>query len=284
MNSGIGLTLSKDVEGEGFLTNDKIGVSYQWTARQVKLFKAHFNISGGLSYSYANVYIDWSKLQFYDQFDTLGKIYQSSSAVKPTMSHGYSDWGLGFAIKSRRYNKHIRDYDAFIGGLSFQHLTQPKYSLYDVDQKLPLLTSLQLAFYLPFSGNSVVHDGYVFPHLVIQNQGTYWRGLVGLYGIREPLVLGLSYHTGQNPFNIKNTNAICFTAGYQQPFKNSTIAWQLLYTYDLNFTGLSLSTFGSHELGIVFFFDDKSILGSGKDDHDQSPCLKVRKKGHLPPF
>jgi hypothetical protein len=68
------------------------------------------------------------------------------------------------------------------------------------------------------------------------------------------------------------------------PYKNTMVAWQILYTYDLNFTGLSFSTFGSHELGVVVYFDGVSVLGSGKKDYDQSPCLQVRKKGHMPPF
>lgn len=298
LNAAWGIGLLQAVEGEGFLKTTSINGTYAYGIKlngqsqrksPIRFFKNPLYLAMGITAKVASVGIDWSKLEFYDQLDPIyGKMNKPSSAQIPdNVNRYYADFNTGILLEGKMFNKKVRDYAAWNLGFSVSNLFEDYRTIYDYTDILPRRYTLHYGIMLPFSGSGIVKDGYVYPHLMFQKQRDLYQYLIGATAIREPIILGLTYHVGQNPTIFKNTNAVCALVGYQKPFRNTNTSWQITYSYDLNFLGLGLSTFGSHEIGFKLFFDGASILCSGTNsnaDDRESPCLKVKRKGLLPPF
>lgn len=282
MNSGVGMKVMRDVQGEGYLTTNTMGLVYQYG---FKLRREKY-IGFGLGGNYGSSFIDWSKLEFSDQFDPkTGKTPFPSGAQVPAMnSFSYGDAEFGALFKSRWQGRSSHEDKMFSIGFSVHHLLRPSTSFYGATAPRSRRYTLHSSLTLPFRGSGLLKGGYVFPSAVLRKQGDFYETLLGIYALREPFILGVAYHNGANGPYFRNTNTIAVIAGYQKPFNNSDNSFQITYSYDLSISGLSFSTFGSHELSAIFFFDAKSILGSGMKGLEESPCLKIRHKGYLPPL
>lgn len=282
MNSGIGVQAICDHQGEGFLTTTSIGGIYQYG------FKLRENsyLAFGLGGNFGSKYIDWSKLQFSDQFNAYSNdvVNATHAPIPGSITRNYGDAQTGVLFKTKWYCRKSKSDNLFTAGFAVQHLLQPTESLLGVNAPIPVKYTFHTSLTLPLLGNYFVKGGYIFPSLVISKQANFYETLLGVYTLREPFILGLAYHNGVNGTYFRNTNALAVLAGIQKPFNGSDFSMQFVYSYDVNVTGLGFSSAGAHEISAIIFFDGKSILGSHHNDLKESPCLKVRRKGYLPPL
>ncbi|MDP4266973.1 MAG: PorP/SprF family type IX secretion system membrane protein [Bacteroidota bacterium] len=165
---GCGLLLSSNNEGEGFLKTFSagLGASFSFKIDNNKFF------SFGLMPKIVYKKIDWSKLEFDDQFDELyGKIYNSSFISPNTDYRWFIDpLNCGFMFKYIFRQEQIRnplEQSNLTFGFSLNHGTRPTQSLLGL-------------------------DGYLETKKVIHANGLYW--LNQKYGLNP----GFIYESQQN--------------------------------------------------------------------------------------
>lgn len=289
MNAGIGFTAMNDIAGEGSLITNKVGFIYSYGDYIVKSQDITFNLA--LGGNLAQKSIDWSKLEFSDQFDPVyGKRYATNAVppVSETTTFGNIDFGSYFKGKFR--GRRNRAEYVWNGGFAVHSLLglfdrEPNESLLGLYSPLPTRFTIHGGLLAPIGYFSSDKGAFAYPHLVLRKQANLEEILAAVYAFRNPLLLGIGYHSRRTPVDWKNTNAMVIYAGYQHQMKRG-FGFQFMYSYDLNTSGLSFSTYGSHEASLIFFFDGACLFGStGKNgDTKESNCLKIRRKGFIPQF
>ncbi|MGZ5244424.1 MAG: PorP/SprF family type IX secretion system membrane protein [Bacteroidia bacterium] len=283
LSSGFGLIAIRDVEGEGFLNTSKMGFVY---AFGLPVSKNGF-LSTGFSGSYMSKTIDWKYLEFSDQFDpVLGKVSPvSSNGIPFSQSRTFADIDAGIVYKHTGLYKGKEILSNI--GFAAHHLTRPDESILGLKTRLPIKYTLHSGFMMPIKKYSTAQGTFIFPHFVFSQQAQLSEFVAGMYAFRAPFMVGLSYANAETPANIENTNALVAMIAFQQPF-NKGYSYQLGYSFDLNLSGMSLSTYGSHEISLNIIFDGASLycnaFGGGFKDKWSSKCVRGSKKGFMPQF
>ncbi|MGZ5281515.1 MAG: PorP/SprF family type IX secretion system membrane protein [Bacteroidia bacterium] len=283
LSSGFGLIAIRDVEGEGFLNTSKMGFVY---AFGLPVSKNGF-LSTGFSGSYMSKTIDWKYLEFSDQFDpVLGKVSPvSSNGIPFSQSRTFADIDAGIVYKHTGLYKGKEILSNI--GFAAHHLTRPDESILGLKTRLPIKYTLHGGFMMPIKKYSTAQGTFIFPHFVFSQQAQLSEFVAGMYAFRAPFMVGLSYANAETPANIENTNALVAMIAFQQPF-NKGYSYQLGYSFDLNLSGMSLSTYGSHEISLNIIFDGASLycnaFGGGFKDKWSSKCVRGSKKGFMPQF
>ncbi len=128
INSGFGVILINDRQGDGALNTTMAGAIY---AYNLQVSEGMF-IRFGAEASYYQQRLDWEKLVFADQINPInGSISNISNQTPPENTNiGVADFSVGTVV---------RYYDQFFVGFTADHITQPSLSFYDnPDDKLPL--------------------------------------------------------------------------------------------------------------------------------------------------
>ena len=300
MRSGWGINAMRDVEGEGFLNTSKAGLIYQYGFLTNIRKRTYIGMATGASFG--TMSIDWDKLEFSDQFHPHdGKIYGSGALRPENLKRNFADMDFGIIINHKFYYKLSKDENMWTAGLAVHHLYQAGETIMGDSKEnfMPRRYTLHGGVNLGVRGNKRLRGGYVFPHFAFNYQPTatfkpaFTDLTVGVNAYKIPFLLGLAYQNAQTPAHLKNTNALSIIAGFQQPFRENMTSYQITYSYDINLSGLSFSTYGSHELSLVIFFDGKSVFcGGGTGDGSrgasgkskESNCLRVKRSGFMAPF
>jgi len=282
---GLGLIALHDERGEGFLTTDQFGLTGRWGA---PIIAKKLDFAFGIGGSFAQKSLDWSKLQFSDQFDPiLGQI--SSTNSQPHQSGiPYADIDAGISLKF------LFDYRPGFTvlnniGFAVHHLNRPDIGLI-TESNLPSLYTLHAGSVIPISRAWKQKGDFLFPYAVYNWQEVFNTAfkvqrefIGGFYVYNRNFMYGLLYRDGYLPFTGGNTNQLGFSAGYQIPFKNTAYAFQLTYSYTFPFTGLSYSVQGTHEISLIIIFDRVSILcGGGKGAPTANKCYYDKRSGFIP--
>jgi len=233
---GIGFQMMYDVQLNGVISS--LYASF--------VYAEHFNVNDRLFFSLA--------LQtgfIYKQFNISGLIFP-----------GMIDQGTGtvtgnYPLMAENGQKLMPDFsfgvvgqmDDVYFGLALHHLTQPDQSVITGDQlgRLPLKMTLHAgAKGHDFHHGLLSREFTLSPNLVYQQQGSFRQINAGLYMKEDWLTFGLWY---RNNLSIR-PNSIVAMVGYQ------TEKFQLGYSFDYSLSNISVYSYGSHEISMIFYFGE----------------------------
>ncbi len=245
-NSGVGILAYRDQAGSGGLSTNALAIQYAYEIH----FSSQWSGRGGLSFGYANRFVDFSKLTFRDQLNANFVPTPTSDPAQANLNRvGYFDISSGFLL----YNRYL-----WFGG-SALHMNQPNQSLLGNTGKLPMRVSLLAGAKIPLTkrrygadyGANRFKEKSISPSLLYKRQGDFQQLDLGAYVTLSPLITGIWYR-GLPVFNyngILNQDALVWLLGFKH--NNFSVG----YSYDLTISGLGPGTAGSHEVSVSYEFD-----------------------------
>lgn len=266
-NSGVGLLVLNDNQGQGRIQSTEIGLQY---AYQFQVSETSF-VRLGLQGSYVNRNINYFGLTTGDQFTDRGFITGSVS-VDPTLQGGmpknkYLDFSTGGLFYS----------DWFWVGASAHHINRPDQGFFVGGRdRLPMKGSIHAGLRIPLAGYTGLADELdreisFSPVILYKFQGKYDQLDLGAYLTYSPLTLGV-YYRGI-PFKkydqtLNNHDAIALLAGYRMD------KFSIGYSYDVTISTLGNSG-GSHELSLSYIFEKpEGRRGGVRKRSKKLPCPK----------
>lgn len=256
LNAGVGLWLLSDDAGDGILKTTKAAGVFSFRLRLNDDLFAKMGIEAGIVQSSLN----WNRLLFGDQIDDyLGTISpggipfptEETSPEKNTVL--YPDLGLGGVIYG----------GTLYAGVAVRHLNRPDPGFLGTNTSLSPRIPMRWTFH----------------------GGASWPVFRALFSRRMNSTLSPSLmYVRQGPFNQINggltldIGIVSFSGFYRVASGQSesvigsiglrTNELRLGYSYDATISGFS-STGGSHEIGLVYIFDD------GDQESRYNDCLQI---------
>jgi type IX secretion system PorP/SprF family membrane protein len=285
-NVGLGFNALHDSRGEGFLNTTGAGFSFSYTifTGGQNSFSTRFpkalrdvDLSFGIAANYVTKTIDWDRLEFTSQFDPVqGKIIPNNSMQRADGAN-YRDFNTGLVFKKGGY------YNGkpmlFNMGGSISHLTRPAEGFY-TDVRLPMRFTLHTGLIAGFGRDWRKHGTYYYPYFVYYSQGekasTYtkqreWNA--GMYVLAKGLTTGAFYRNALLPFSGKSSNQAGLVAGYNMPLKQLGYSLQATYSYCTPLTGVSPSSFGTHEITLTYLMGRGLFCKGTPSQKGASKCL-----------
>jgi type IX secretion system PorP/SprF family membrane protein len=237
-STGIGLIARKDEQGASNLSATELGLSVSY----IVPISYNLYFIPALQGSWINRNLNYKDLIFGDQIDV-----NNPSALEPSLDIlansnrvNYLDFSAGGLLFT----------DVFWFGLSLNHLNTPDQSFVNSGlDKIPLKATFNLGykFYLSAPGKNNPERS-ISPTLLYKTQAKFDQLDIGVYGMYEPLMLGLWYRglpIKGSPDKRLNQDAIVMLAGVY--YKGMTVS----YSYDYTISSLRKYTGGAHEISLI---------------------------------
>ncbi len=239
-NSGVGLLLFRDQAGSANLATTNAGILYSYN------FKLNNNwiLRPGIHFLYSQRTIDYNKLVFGDQISLDGDGLPSTQTSLPMEKIDYFDASASLVA----YKNNIW------AGFTFDHLMTPDQSMTNQENHVPMKISLfggyRFMLSRPLAG---VTEESISLTFLYKNQGPFNQFDLGAYWTKEPVSIGLLYR-GIPIFNSPvygtfNNDAVVLMAALR------TESFRIGYSYDFTISRLLGSTGGSHEISIIYQFN-----------------------------
>ena len=267
INSGIGLLLVNDNQGQGNIKSTEIGLQY---AYQFQVSESSF-VRLGLQGSYVNRNINYFGLTFGDQYTNQGFITGSVSPDAGLLGGSPRNKYLDFSTGGLFYS------DWFWVGASAHHINRPNQDfVVSANDRLPMKGSIHAGLRIPLAGYTGLADEQdreisFSPVIMYKFQGKYDQLDLGAYLTYSPITIG-AYYRGI-PFKkysqtLNNHDAVALLAGYRID------KFSIGYSYDATISTLGNSG-GSHELSLSYIFDKpEGRRGGSKKKNRALPCPK----------
>lgn len=272
---GIGLVAMNDVEGDGRLTVNNVGIIYSYKAMLGK----STSLSMGLQADYYSASIDWSSLVFSDQFDPVLGIVRPSSNFDPTLQNAsYYDFSTGFVLRNA-WKRPTREIYWHLGA-AVHHLPFGFNNAFFGQSSLPTRLTIHAGGIIPFFKMGHRLNYHVLPYFRFTGQdfaaGKHRSIDMGVMVLNRHVSAGITYQ--YNPINLylKNTDALSFNAGYTSDLSPG-VSYRITYSYDVNFKGVSNGTVGTHEISLILAF--KNVCRSRFNNIHKKDCFDYSKKG-----
>lgn len=264
-NSGVGLIISRDMEGLAGLRSLSVGAQYSY---EMKITK-NLGFRPGVQVGLISRDINFNKLTFQDQFSAFGSIDKAVSDEFLTMRTGEKKTVLDLSFGGLFFTKR-----AWLGA-SVWHITQPNQSLIGETNKLPMKLSVHGGFKY-YMKPGVVGSGIyarnsersIAPAFQYRHQG-YWDQMdLGLYFTFEPLVIGTWYRGV--PFKklgeTVNNESLVLSIGFLKlGGGKSKDALNIGYSYDYTISKLGPQSGGAHEFSLVYTWSTRDPRKPPKD-------------------
>ncbi len=247
INSGIGLLVLNDSQGQGVINSTEVHGLYSFQFKLTEATTVRLGVQGG----YVSRNLNYFGLTFGDQFTNGG--YTGQPSKDPILSantpkNSYLDFSTGGLIYS----------DWYFAGFSAHHINQPSQGFFQgADSKLPIKGDIMAGLRIPLGGFTGLGDESdreisISPVILYKFQGKYDQLDLGAYLTYSPLTLGM-YYRGI-PFKksvqgLNNNDALAFLVGYRQD------KFSIGYSYDATISTLGFSTGGSHEISLSYIFE-----------------------------
>jgi len=236
INSGFGILVMSDRQGDGALTRTSASLIYSYKLKVSDPILISFGVKGG----YYMERLEWDKLIFADQINpTTGEIDNPTLENRPPKDNiSVVDFSAGLVMGY---------YDEWFIGVAVDHLTQPNLSFYDdPNSKLPMKITAHGGVTINLSqgmlGNDDPDDFVLQPNILYMQQGDFHQLNAGLYLKKKPLVVGAWFR-----HNFQNPDAFIALVGL------SLNHLRIGYSYDVTVSQLSGSG-GSHEVSLAWDF------------------------------
>lgn len=236
-NSGIGVLATYDVAGSGNLSTTNIGILYSYDFNINKTW----HIRPGVQFKFYYLGLDINKLIFNSQITGSG----TAPSVNPPPFDNVAD--VDFTTSALVYN------DRIWGGFTLDHLLVPKTSFYGDEATVPVKLNL-------YGGIQVMKKTRLRQKMQevlsvamnFQKQDKFYQSDLGVYYYKNPIVFGLWYRG--IPFATSQPgDAIIGLIG----IKTNNVA--IGYSYDFTISNLIGSSGGSHEISLIYEFNNLSM-------------------------
>lgn len=258
LHSGLGLLFLQDRAGSGHLRTTNVGFQYSFHFKVTR----RIQVRPGIHFYSSKRDIDFYRLVFNDQVSLSGNA-PSSTEVPPLKKVSYTDFATSILVYSERY----------FGGFVIDHLLTPNQSLIEGISEIPIKYTLHGGGKFYLNGHtSRYNEESLFAAFNFKSQGKYDQLDIGAYYTKKPLTLGLWYR-GIPLFKAykrgyQNNDALIVSAGFQ--FDDIKIG----YSFDLTVSRLLANTWGSHEISLVYEFNQNQRLRE-KKKKDIVPCPRI---------
>jgi len=260
--AGAGIFAMQDVEGEGFLTTNTIGISYAQHFSKIGPktdAMPRIQISLGFKAYLNSLSVNWDKLVFSDELSLTQGITGSSAADHAGITHkisGDADAGLlminNFKGKDSWYNE---------VGFAMAHIVSPNESFTGADN---ISSRVPRKYVVTYRSTAAV-DGkrfFIGPTVLFENQALFYELNTGIdlfinprpSNAVIPLCFSVMNRLAVNP-DIANTNAIILAFRYKGTAgKNSKVIYNIGFAADLPYSGLAMQTRGAYEISLNVIF------------------------------
>lgn len=256
-SGGLGIMFDSNNEGGGLIKKNSFGLNL---AVRIPVM-ANVVSQLGISASFVQKYIDWTRLVFSDQLDEqYGNIYPTDFAPPSSNKVNFPDFGVGGIFRFKQNAG--KDYLIFgTFGLAIQHLFEPNESFISAESKLPVKFVGSIDFQIQQDEGSRNSDrGFKYnPAIMYMNQGGMDSWSVGVNVYKFPLYVGAWYRNSEMQF--MDNDAVIMLLGINTNFGDNT-RMKLIYSYDIILTELAKATGGSHEISLIFEMDDMRLFGN----------------------
>lgn len=272
---GLGLIATSDVEGEGRLNVNTLGLIYSYKI----YFGRVASLSMALQGDYFQGAVDWSRFVFSDQLDpVLGNVRPSSNLLAGVENISYFDFSSGLVF---RHNMKLPSKEIFWHlGAAFHHLPFGFNQAFLGESSLPLRFTLHGGWLIPMFKTGHRLNYHVMPYFRWSaqdfSQGKFRSTDLGIQIMNRYLIGSFVYR--MNPLNgyVANTDVISFGVGVSSDFKPGT-SYRIMYSYDFNYKGVSNGRTGTHEISLLIGL--KNICKSGFNRIHKKDCFDYGKKG-----
>ncbi len=263
---GIGLIADQSIAGLGLLKTSTVGIM---PSVRIPISKSTIFQLGALA-SVVTQELNWDNLVLGDQLDPrLGNIGPSSFAGASRDKVVFPDFGFGGIFQFKGYNV-----QGSIGG-AVHHITTPNQSFFDINSPLPRKYLLHVSLVINVNedeGYYSKRQGFKLnPGIMVEDQAGMLLYRLGMNIYMSHIYLGIWYKNETLEYDQYSN----FTGmmGVNIPL-GETSRMKLTYSYEMNVTAQHNFTGPSHELSLIFEFDDVRLVGNG---HNSSLIIPTQR-------
>ncbi len=234
LNSGVGLLLYREQAGASNLATTDIGLAYSYKFQ----LRSGWRVSPGLSFFYTQRSLDFNDLLFGDDLETP----DTDGTSEIPILENKSDIDASFSVLAFNKNYWL--------GFTWDRMLKPNRSLTGGISQDPFKFSI-------YGGTKfTIFDRYnwssgqsLSPSFLFKMQDQYSQLDLGLYWYQMPLVIGIWYRGIPVFKELTSNDALAFLVGFKIDQFN------IGYSYDLTISKLVGFTGGSHEISVIFQFN-----------------------------
>lgn len=250
---GLGLNITSDVEGTGYLRTNAVEGIYSYAIHPDLKHKNNL-IQVGFKAGIYSQSLDYSKLVFKDQLDAnLGLVNTNNGTTGATIASGpyyFGDFSVGVLGRFNQLKKGNKKIIAtHYWGLSIAHITQPMQSFLKQNSNLPSKFIFSYFCIIPmFPGNVHKQHEVINAGLIAEGQGPFKEYMLGA-NIQKTQVYGGVWFKQRQLFSTStNTKFMVLCVG--STFYDGLMAYKIGYSYDFGISRFSAGIGGTHELSI----------------------------------
>ena len=264
---GIGIIANQSVAGKGVLKTNTFGIM---PSVRIPISKNTIFQLGALA-SVVTQQLNWDNLVFSDQLDPRwGNVYQTNFSGAARDKVVFPDFAFGGIFQFKGNN----DLEGTLG-VAVHHITTPNQSFFEVDAKLPRKYVYNLDFIINISEDQGYYSkrrGFKLnPGLMVQHQSSMMLYTLGMNIYMSHVYLGLWYKNQTLEYDEFSTFTVM--AGINIPF-NEESRMKVMYSYEMNINSTHNFTGPSHEISLVFEFDEIGLIGKKSSSGFMAPSHK----------
>ncbi|NVO19610.1 MAG: PorP/SprF family type IX secretion system membrane protein [Bacteroidetes bacterium] len=261
-SGGLGLLVLSDKAGTGLIKTNNIGLG---TSARVPL-QENMVAQVGFMVSFVQKTINWDGLVFPDQLSArFGNIYPTAFEPSAKASVTYPDFSVGGVYRFAETGTTIAGIQGTLG-VAVHHVFQPNESFLGLNAPLPRKLVIQGDLVLDVEGGrSSSYRTYrnsgsfkFNPGFIYEKQADFSTYSIGLNILKSSVYLGAWLRN--QTFDFFKANDAIFSVGINAPFSRDT-RMKIMYSYDYLITDLRTAARASHEISIVWEFDQFSMFG-----------------------
>lgn len=263
-SGGLGLLATSDRAGTGTIKSTNIGIG---TSARIPL-SANMIAQMGFMISYAQKMINWDELVFTDQLNArYGNINQTAFESPASSRVSYPDFSVGGVYRFAARGIRSSNIQGTVGA-AVNHVFTPDEAF--IGQNSPLPRKLVITGDLVIDGNGSSasfrsrqkSSSFKFnPGFQYEKQADFSTYTVGMNILKSGIYFGVWLRN--QDFNIFEAKDVIFQVGANAPLSQETRV-KIMYTYDYLITDLRTAVRASHEISLVFEFDEFSFFGGNK--------------------
>ena len=284
-SGGIGLLVSSDRAGTAMIKSNNVGIG---TAARIPLYE-NMIAQMGFMVSYAQKTVNWDDLVFTDQLHArYGNIYQSAFEAPSTNHVSYPDFSVGGVY---RFVETGGSWATIQGtfGAAVHHVFTPNESFIGLSAPLArkLVITGDLVLETEQGGRRTYrashrNTGFKFnPAFQYEKQAEFSTYTLGMNIFKSNIYFGAWFRN--QDFNFFEAKDAIFQVGFNAPWSKSSRV-KVMYTYDYLITDFRTAGRASHEISLVFEFDEFSLFGGGSGSFGSNSRGRNNKEMECTPF
>jgi len=260
-SGGLGLLVSSDKAGTGMIKSSNVGIG---TSARIPLYE-NMVAQMGFMVSYVQKTVNWDELVFTDQLNArYGNIYQSAFEAPTSNRVSYPDFSVGGVYRFVESGSRFSSIQGTFGA-AVHHVFTPNESFLGLSSPLPrkLVITGDLVLETEQGRSSSYHSyrkntGFKFnPGFQYEKQANFSTYTLGMNILKSSIYFGAWFRN--QDFNFFEAKDAIFQVGVNAPWnKDSRV--KIMYTFDYLITELRTAGRSSHEISLVFEFDEFSLF------------------------